>query len=101
MQTNQIMIQSERLVLKPFTANDANESYAHMTPTLTRYMAWESPQDHIEFEVIWREWLITIADGSDWIFVVRNKINQEFLGLVGLHDMHQSTPELGIWIRED
>ncbi|MEG0481626.1 MAG: GNAT family N-acetyltransferase [Acinetobacter sp.] len=96
-----IMIDSARLILKPFTSNDAEECYACITPTLTKYMSWEPPQDQAAFEVIWRVWLTTIKDGSDLNFVIRHKLNHEFLGLVGLHETLGKTPELGIWIRED
>ncbi|MFW1801170.1 GNAT family N-acetyltransferase [Acinetobacter nematophilus] len=95
------MMSSTRLQLKPFTCNDAEECYGCITPTLTKYMSWDPPQDRIAFENIWRTWLITIKDESDWVFVIRNQLNDEFLDLVGFHQAKQSRPELGIWIRED
>lgn len=42
-----------------------------------------------------------IADGSDIVFTVRERVNARFAGLVGLHHTGSETPELGIWIRED
>ena len=96
-----IEIQSSRINLKPFTSNDAEECYACITPSLTRYMSWDPPQDQAAFELIWRVWLNTIKAGSDLNFVIRHKLNREFLGLVGLHQSLGTTPELGIWIRED
>lgn len=35
MDHEKIVIQSSRIILKPFTANDADGSYACITPTLT------------------------------------------------------------------
>ena len=96
-----IEIQSSRINLKPFTANDAEECYACITPTLIKYMSWEPPRDQAAFEVIWRVWLTTIKDGSDLNFVIRHQENGEFLGLGGFHDVQSDRPELGIWIRED
>jgi RimJ/RimL family protein N-acetyltransferase len=107
LQTNNIskeskyMISSTRLCLKPFTSDDADECYACITPTLTKYMSWDPPQDRNAFENIWQTWLITIQDESDWVFVIRDQLNDEFLGLVGFHQAKQPRPELGIWIRED
>ncbi|MFD2013946.1 GNAT family N-acetyltransferase [Acinetobacter vivianii] len=34
-------------------------------------------------------------------FVLRNKENQQFIGLIGIHHLGTTTPELGLWIRED
>jgi len=73
------MISSTRLCLKPFTSDDADECYACITPTLTKYMSWDPPQDRNAFENIWQTWLITIQDESDWVFVIRDQLNDEFL----------------------
>ena len=63
-----IIIDSARMTLKPFTSNDAEECYACITPSLTKYMSWDPPPDQAAFEVIWRVWLTTIKDGSDLKF---------------------------------
>lgn len=95
-----IKISTHRLNLKPFTANDADETYSCITPTLTRYLAWY-PQPKHEFDQTWSKWLKNFAVGTEIIFVIREASSQVFIGLVGLHRMQTSNPELGIWIRED
>lgn len=94
-------IESTRLMLKPFTASDAAQVFPCITQTLTRFMSWEPPASPAEFERVWQGWLPTIADGSDYVFVIRLQGDGDFLGLAGLHDAKAKTPELGIWIRED
>lgn len=94
-------IQSTRLLLKTFTAADAEEVFCCITPTLTRLMAWEPPATRDEFHLVWEAWLPSIRSGSDLIFVIRLASNGHFLGLVGLHHAQTPSPELGIWIRED
>lgn len=101
MNWNNREIHFSQVVLKPFTSLDADEVFQHITPTLTRYMAWDPPQSRQEFDEIWHKWLENIKDGNELIFVVRNIANHEFLGLAGLHQIQTETPELGIWIRED
>lgn len=96
-----IMIQTARLSLRPFAAADANEAFACMTPTLTRYMAFEPPASAAVFELIWRQWLWKIAEGSDFVFTIRTLADGQFMGLAGLHRTAEPEPELGIWIRED
>lgn len=97
----QLAIHTSRLIIKPFTAEDAEESYACITPSLTRFMSWEPPRNREEYDAIWQTWLVHITQDIEYHFVIRNKDNGEFLGLCGLHDVQLATPELGIWIRED
>ncbi|AOM85154.1 GNAT family N-acetyltransferase [Acinetobacter baumannii] len=100
MTLNTVTLSTQRLILKPFTANDADETYNCITPTLTRYMAWD-PQPRHEFDQTWSNWLKNFALGTEIIFVIRETSSQVFIGLVGLHRIQTSNPELGIWIRED
>ncbi len=101
MDHEKIVIQSSRITLKPFTACDAGESYRSITPTLTRFMSWDPPESRKAYEVIWQAWIVHIAEGSEYVFVIRHVESGEFLGLGGYHDVQSKTPELGIWIRED
>ncbi|CAB3756764.1 GNAT family N-acetyltransferase [Burkholderia puraquae] len=96
-----IHIESDRLSIKPFSAGDADATFPCITPTLTRFMAWEPPPDRASFERTWRAWLPSIANGSDFVFAVRQREGGMFLGLVGLHHVKDAGAELGVWIRED
>ncbi|OXI77985.1 GNAT family N-acetyltransferase [Burkholderia sp. AU33423] len=96
-----IHIESDRLSIKPFSAGDAGAAFPCITPTLTRFMAWEPPPDRASFDRIWRAWLPSIADGSDFVFTVRQRDCGMFLGLAGLHHVTIAGAELGVWIRED
>ncbi|MCA0013380.1 GNAT family N-acetyltransferase [Mesorhizobium sp. B292B1B] len=96
-----VEIRSQRLRLKLFTAEDAEEVFAAITPAITRFMQWESPQSPTAFAEVWRSWLEPILNGSDLHFVVRALADNRCLGLVGLHAAKTICPEIGIWIRED
>jgi RimJ/RimL family protein N-acetyltransferase len=99
--TRDIHIESHRISIRPFAENDADEAYRCITPSLTRYMSWEPPATRADFDNVWRGWLPAIADGSDFVFAIRQREEGDFLGLVGLHHVQTKNPELGIWIRED
>jgi RimJ/RimL family protein N-acetyltransferase len=101
MNWNTINIRSARMTLKPFTSADADDAFSCITPSLTRFMSWDPPASREEFDQVWRAWLLTIQDGSDFVFVSRSAVDNQFLGLVGLHRAQTENPELGIWIRED
>lgn len=96
-----VQIASQRLFLKLFTADDADELFGCITPSITRFMAWEPPPSVDAFAQVWRSWLPSIQDGSDLHFVVRASEDGHCLGIVGLHRARTGSPELGIWLRED
>ncbi|HLU04229.1 MAG TPA: GNAT family N-acetyltransferase [Advenella sp.] len=95
------VIEAPRLTLHPFSAGDADEAYRCITPSLTRYMGWEPAANPDEFAKIWQTWIRNFTDSTELVFTIREKRNSRFLGLVGVHELQTSTPELGIWIRED
>jgi len=97
---NRIDLRTARLSLRPFQSEDAAEIYAGITPALTRYMSWEPPASAAAFAVVWRSWLTAFQAGTDIHFVVRRQTGNEFCGIVGLHQMGETRPELGIWIKE-
>ncbi|MBB5405626.1 MULTISPECIES: GNAT family N-acetyltransferase [Paraburkholderia] len=97
----EIQIESTRLLIKPFTASDADAAFACITPSLTRHMAWDTPASRQDFDEVWQSWIPSIDDGSDYVFAIRHRADGSFLGLAGLHRVRMESPELGIWIRED
>lgn len=60
-----VEIKSQRLRLKLFTAVDADEVFAAITPAITRFMQWEPPRSSTAFAEVWRSWLAPILEGSD------------------------------------
>ena len=47
---------ANRLMLTPFSAQDADVCFQCITPTLTHYMAWEPPESPAVFKDIWQSW---------------------------------------------
>ncbi|MBN3789628.1 GNAT family N-acetyltransferase [Burkholderia sp. Ac-20353] len=96
-----IHIVSDRLSIKLFTASDAEAAFRCITPSLTRFMAWDPPADREGFDRIWQAWLPATVAGTDFVFAVRQRDSTAFLGLAGIHHVKDGCGELGIWIRED
>ncbi|OBY74681.1 GNAT family N-acetyltransferase [Acinetobacter gyllenbergii] len=94
-------LHTSRLDLYRFEMDDLIDIYPCVTTTLTRYMAWEPAQSFAELEQIGQTWLIAETNHTDRHFVLRNKQDQVFIGLIGVHHLDNPTPELGLWIRED
>lgn len=80
---------------------DISDIYPCITPTLTRYMTWEPAQSLEALEHICKKWLIAETNYTDYHFVLRDKKTHLFIGLIGVHHLHTSTPEFGLWISED
>lgn len=93
------LIMSARLNLKVFEMADADEVFACITPTVTRFMPWEPPRSLVEYKAA-RESRLRDKDPFDFSFVVRRNDTMECLGVAGLHGADQLTPELGIWLKE-
>jgi len=89
------------MTLRLFVPGDAAEVFAAITPTLTRFMAWEPPASPSAFAAVWQAWLQATDAGTDFHFVARRHSDGRFLGLVGVHTARSECPELGVWMRED
>jgi len=95
------LLQTPRLDLFLFQMDDLADIYPCITTTLTRYMTWEPAQSFAEIEQIGQTWLIAETKRTDHHFVLRDREDQQFIGLIGVHHLDTTTPELGLWIRED
>jgi RimJ/RimL family protein N-acetyltransferase len=95
----QILIRSARLQLSPFKMADAEEVFQCITPVIARFMRWDPPQSFNEYKAH-REARLQANDQSVFSFVIRRNDTMECLGIAGLDEADQSTPELGIWLKE-
>ncbi len=93
-------VQTEHLVLRPFSCADGHEVFAGITPTLTRFMAFDPPDSFAAFEKIGQEWLRLIEEGAEYTFVIRHLQDGRFMGIAAVHRATEGEPELGIWISE-
>jgi len=94
-------VNTDRLLIVPFTAADADDVYQAITPTLTRFMNFEPEESPEAFTRVWESWLPLIREGEEAIFVARLRDNKQFVGMGGVHSLHTPTPELGIWVKEN
>lgn len=95
-----IKLLSNRLSLQTFTPADAPEIFAAVSPTITRFMAWDPSPSPAAFAEVWRQWLPRIAAGTELHLVIRLTSTDEFLGVAGIHRIGSAEPEVGIWLKE-
>jgi RimJ/RimL family protein N-acetyltransferase len=95
-----VALTCDRLALRSFRPADAPELFNAATLKISRYMTWDPCTSLEAFGEVWREWLPSMAHGSDLYLVIRLASSSAFLGVVGLHKIGCSAPEVGIWIGE-
>lgn len=76
------ILQTKRLILNCFKSADAKETYVSITPSLTRFMAWDPPQSEQGFATVWQNWLENMTDHKEYVFVIRHIETQELLDYV-------------------
>ncbi|AXX18043.1 TPA: GNAT family N-acetyltransferase [Serratia marcescens] len=97
---SQCRVDTDRLLIAPFTAADADDVYQAITPTLTRFMTFEPEASPEDFANVWQSWLPLMREGEEVIFVARRREDRQFVGVGGAHNLRSHTPELGIWVKE-
>jgi RimJ/RimL family protein N-acetyltransferase len=95
-----IKLLASRLALRAFTPADAPEIFAAVSPTITRFMAWDPSPSIAAFAEVWRQWLPRMTAGTDLFLVIRLMSTDEFLGVAGIHRIGSAEPEVGIWLKE-
>lgn len=65
------VIKTQRMILRPFRAEDADDIWPCMTANLARYMRWEPPKNAEDFKQIWQNWPTIQEEGNSYVFVGR------------------------------
>ncbi len=63
-------------------------------------MAWDVPESEEKFREVWLSWLHKMQTQDELVFVIRDQIIREFIGLCGLHRLKSEAPTVGIWVKE-
>jgi len=91
-----IVILSARLHLSQFQMADAEEVFACITPSITRFMRWDPPS--------WSEYVARCEARSQapttFSFVIRRRDSNECLGMAAVEQCDTESPELGLWMKE-
>ncbi len=91
---------TERLRLTVFTPGDADEVFAAVTPSLTRWTSFEPAPSRSAFGEISAGWPDEAAANRSCFLVIREREGGAFIGMTGLLGLDGAEPSLGIWIAE-
>lgn len=94
-------MESERLILDPVSEGDVENIYTYFTRDVTTYMYPNVASNIRETGEVVQGFMEKRRNNTDYVYSIRLKRTGEFIGLVGLHDLHHDIPELGIWTKMD
>jgi len=100
MELMNVFIETKRLILKPISYEYTNDIFKEFTQEITIYMAPKPAINIEETKVFIEHSLKGLEDGNNLQMVILNKINNEFIGCIGLHEINKNDPELGIWLKK-
>jgi RimJ/RimL family protein N-acetyltransferase len=93
-------IETERLILKPISYEYAEDIFKEFTQEITKYMYPKPAKNIDETKEFIKHSLVGLENGTNFQLVIVNKTNSEFIGCIGLHNINEIDPELGIWTKK-
>ena len=95
-----VIIETERLLLRPLTLEYVEDIFKEFTWEITKYM-FPKPAEKIEetYNYIEKS-ILKIKNGIELVMVITDKKNNEFIGCIGIYDFNSLTPGLWIWLKK-
>lgn len=100
-----VVLETERLILRPFTASDANDMYGNWASSdkVTKFLTWPTHQSVDISQMIINSWLDGYSNLSNYQWCMEYKENHQAIGSFGVVHMDENTQavEIGYCIGED
>lgn len=77
----------------------SKEIFENFIPKINKYMSPPISSNIQETKDTIKTMIKQRKNQTDYVYVIKNKINDEFLGLCGLHNVHTKKPHIGIWLK--
>jgi RimJ/RimL family protein N-acetyltransferase/lysophospholipase L1-like esterase len=94
-------LSTKRLLLRPILLEDVDHVFLHFTDDLTQLMYPKAPNSRDETVAFVSTSIKNYENQTEIVFSVLNNESMEFLGLIGAHDIHTTTPEIGLWLKKE
>lgn len=95
-----LLIETERLILKPISADYIDSIFTEFTSDVATYMYPRPAEKRIETEAFVAVAQEENEEGTSLTMVITERKTGEFLGCVGLHKLTDPRPEFGIWVKQ-
>ncbi|MDP9121793.1 MAG: GNAT family N-acetyltransferase, partial [Acidobacteriota bacterium] len=88
-----------RLALVPVKPAHRAEIFREFTAEVTVYMSPRVPRDLGDVDQFIRESRENMAKGEEIVCAVLERGSGELAGMAGLHKVHTTAPQLGLWMK--
>lgn len=92
-------IETRRLILTPVSEEHIEEIFKYFNKQVTTYMIPCEAKDIDETCEVVQKFIKQRKNNTDYVYAITLKANNEFIGLVGVHNLREEIPELGIWTK--
>lgn len=92
-------IETERLILVPVSEHHIDPIFEHFTEKVITYMLPNTAKHIDETRSVVQRFIEQRNNNTNYVYAITLKSNSEFIGLVGLHNVKNEIPELGIWTK--
>ena len=92
-------METERLILRPVNHNDIDDIFKYFDSNITKYMYPRPSKTIEEAKMVVDSMILQRESKTDYIYTILKKSSNEFIGLVGLHNLKSLTPEVGLWTK--
>lgn len=99
MDYNELVIETKRLKLVPITLEYIDQIFIYFDQLVTRYMYPAPPKEYEDSIPFINSSIKNMREGTDYVYVILKKENDEFIGCGGMHRLDQEYPEFGIWTK--
>ena len=93
-------ITTARLTLIPVNKQYANDIFRELTPTVATYLSFDPTGKIEDIHAFITKAQINMKRGKEMPVVVIDTATKEFIGCAGIHKIHTSKSELGIWLKQ-
>ncbi len=101
MNISDTIIVTERLKLLPLSARFEYDVFRFFTSDITAYMIPQPTCNIADTQAFIQSAIKARQEGTDLEYAITQVETGEFLGCIGLHESHTSTPELGLWLKKE
>ncbi len=95
-----VVINTERLNLMAIDENFINDIFDTFTEDIAVFMYPQPSGNILNIEKFVKDSMIGLSDGTNLQLVIVDNKTDEFIGCCGLHNLNESEPELGIWLKK-
>jgi [ribosomal protein S5]-alanine N-acetyltransferase len=96
----QVIIETERLTLRPISPAYTEAIFREFTPEIATYMYPRPAESPAETEAFVASAQAENEGQTALMLVITDRASGEFLGCIGLHQLRDPRPEIGIWVKQ-